>query len=77
MNVKQLIEILSKEDPEKRIIVDGYEGGFDELDEIKYKCITPNPDKTKEDLWYLGEFEECIKDPNSDEEMAILLPRKS
>jgi hypothetical protein len=76
MNVKELIEILSKQDPEKRIVVDGYEGGFDELDEIKYKCITPNPDKN-DDKWWLGEFEECIKDPNSDEEIAILLPRKS
>jgi hypothetical protein len=76
MNVKELIEILSKQDPQKRIVVDGYEGGFDELDEIKYKCITPNPDK-KDDKWWLGEFEECIKDPNSDEEIAILLPRKS
>jgi hypothetical protein len=77
MKVKELIEILSKEDPEKRIVVNGYEDGFDELDKIFYVCITPNPDKTKNDKWWLGEFEECIKDPNSDEEIAILLPRKS
>lgn len=77
MKAKELIELLSKEDPDKRVIVDGYEGGYDELDKIIHVCITPNPDKKKEDLWYLGEFEECIKDPNSDEEIAILLPRKS
>jgi patatin-like phospholipase/acyl hydrolase len=76
MNVKQLIEKLSLEDPEKRIVVSGYEGGYDELDKIIHVCITPNPDK-KQDKWWLGEFEECIKDPNSDEEIAILFPRKS
>jgi hypothetical protein len=77
MKVKDLIEKLKKEDPEMRIVVDGYEGGYDELENFKYVCISPNPDKEKEpdSLWYLGDFEECIY--TEGEEMALLLPRKS
>ena len=77
MKVKELIKLLQKEDPEKRIVTDGYEGGYDELDKLQYVCISPNPDKIKEPdkLWYLGQFEECIY--TEGEEMAILLPRKS
>jgi hypothetical protein len=77
MKVKDLISLLEKEDGDKRVIVNGYEGGFDELKELKYVCITPNPDKQKEpkNLWYLGDFEECIF--TDGEEMAILFPRTS
>jgi adenosylcobinamide amidohydrolase len=77
MNVKQLIEKLSLEDPEKRIVVAGYEGGFDEFDSIGYVRIKPDLNKKNKDLWYLGEFKECLKESNTDEEIAILLPRKS
>jgi hypothetical protein len=60
MKVKELIEILSKEDPEKRIVVNGYEGGFDELDKTFHVCITPNPDKTKNDKFLLNNKDDVL-----------------
>jgi hypothetical protein len=77
MKVKDLLELLKTQNPEMKIVVDGYEGGFDELDSIKHVCITENPDKKKDpkNLWWLGDYEECIF--SGTEETAILLPRKN
>lgn len=76
MRVKELIDLLLSENPDRRVVVDGYEEGFDELEKIQHICITPNPDKVgnPEKHWWLGEFEECIQAEG--EETAILLPRK-
>jgi hypothetical protein len=76
MKVKELIELLKKENPEQKVVVNGYEGGYDELDSLQYVCISLNPDKLKEPdkLWYYGDYEECIYVEG--EEMAILFPRK-
>jgi hypothetical protein len=70
MNVSDLINLLNQEDPNMKIVVDGYEGGYDELTKIKKICISPNPDN----VWWLGKYEECI--PAEGEEFAVLLPRK-
>lgn len=77
MKVKDLITLLEKEDPNKRVVVNGYEGGFDEVKEFKHVCISPNPDKLKDPskLWWMGDFEECIYAEG--EEIALLIPRKS
>lgn len=77
MNVKELIEKLTLEDPQKRVVVDGYESGFDEVDHLHNIKITPNINRKgseKDDCWWEGEFE-----LSSDEkgEEVILLPRKS
>jgi hypothetical protein len=77
MKVKELIKLLELQDPEKMIVVDGYEGGFNELKSIQHICININPDKEKdpEKLWYYGDYEECIPDPNFPEDYAIYFPR--
>jgi len=52
MNVQQLIEELQKHPPEMRVIVNGYEGGYKDLDSPNQKSIRLNvhpPDK-----WYYG-----------------------
>jgi hypothetical protein len=72
MTVKELIEKLSTEDQNKRVVVDGYELGYDELHSISHICITPNPDK--KDCWWVGEFEDGT--PKQGDEIAILLPRR-
>ena len=77
MKVKELIEYLALENPERRIVVDGYESGYDEVDKIKKVYIKPNPHKSdpeKDDNWWDGEFQETL---DKDCEIAILLPRKS
>ena len=69
MTVKQLIEELQKHNPDKLVLVNAYEEGFDELKkvyEIKVKY------KAKENYWQ-GNYEdypldECLVS-------AILLPR--
>lgn len=74
MRVKELLARLAVEDPEMRIVVNGYELGFDEPDTIRYVSVVPN--LTKKD--WEGEFEEVLL--NNDikgAELALLLPRKS
>ncbi len=43
MKVKKLIELLSKEDPEMQVFVNGYEGGYD-VPKIRHKQVKKNPD---------------------------------
>jgi hypothetical protein len=60
MKIKELIELLQKEDPETRVVVDGYESGYDEVCKISKVSIEPNPDNgdcEKDDRWWDGEFE--------------------
>lgn len=77
MKIKELISLLEKEDQDLQVVVDGYEGGYDSLKKLDKVCITKNTKKEKDpaSLWYLGEYNECISDENS--EHAILLPRSS
>jgi len=72
MTVKELIERLSLEDPNKRIVVDGYESGYDEVEKIILVNIQPNLSVSEKD--WEGEFEFTSE---KDSEVAILLPRKS
>lgn len=54
MNVKELIEELQSLDPEKMVVVAGYEGGFNELtgaSDIRLK-LNVNTE------WYYGKHEE-------------------
>lgn len=77
MTVKDLIEKLALEDPQKRVVVDGYESGFDEVDHLHNIKVIPNihrGDAEKDDCWWDGEFE--LSD-NEEGEDVILLPRKS
>ena len=77
MIVKELIERLSHEDPNKRVVVDGYESGYDEVDRIHYVNVIPNFDSDnnkKDDRLWSGEFESS---KNEKGEEVILFPRKS
>ena len=73
MTVKKLIDLLHKEDPDMRVVVQGYEGGYDEVDSLHKVPIVKN--KHKQDKWWDGEFLEVILDDA--DEVALLLPRKS
>lgn len=69
MKVKELLEILQKEDPETLFLVDGYEGDY--TTPIKTHQLYV---KKQEAEWYYGEYEPCPKE-DSDAIKAILLPR--
>jgi hypothetical protein len=77
MNVKDLINILKKENQKARVVVEGYESGYDEVSKISTVSIEPNPDKgdsEKDDKWWDGEF---FFSDKKNAEIAICLPRKS
>ena len=73
MTVKELIQRLSLEDPLMRVVVQGYEGGYDEVELTQLVPIAKN--KHKQDKWWDGEFLEVVIDDA--DEVALLLPRKS
>ena len=73
MKVKELIQKLSEQDPEMRVIVQGYEGGYDEVDSLHLVPMIKN--KHKQEKWWDGEFLEAVVDDA--DEIALLLPRKS
>jgi hypothetical protein len=65
MKVKELIEQLSKLDPELHVFVPGYEGGFSyagPVSDVKHFAL----DVYKE--WYYGKHEE-LSDPNDNKFM--------
>lgn len=69
MTVKELIELLQKEDPDKLILVTGYESGYDPLKEIRQIKVKYEPTEH----WWAGEYEEYPLDECDID--AILLPR--
>jgi len=73
MTVKDLIKHLSDQDPSMRVVVQGYEGGYDEVDSTHLVPIVKN--KHKQDKWWDGEFSEVVVDDA--DEIALMLPRKS
>lgn len=78
MKVKELIQILSQEDPEMRVVVDAYESGYDELDRLYQVEIARNPNADQK-TWE-GDFDEMstsYKITDQPVEIALCLPRKS
>lgn len=55
MTVKELIEKLQYEDPEKIIVAPGYEGGYDEISDISPIQLKLNVHSA--DTWYYGKHE--------------------
>ena len=69
MKIKELIELLHLLDPEMRVVVDGYENGYDEVCCARAVVVVPNPSPRN----WEGEFVDC----NQNGETVVLLPRKS
>jgi hypothetical protein len=74
MNVQQLIEELQKHPPEMRVIVNGYEGGYEDLASPHQKSIRLNvhaPDK-----WYYGQHDDedySLGSKDGSKETALLI----
>jgi len=71
MNAKELIEILSKVPPDSRIVVDGWERGYNEADHIEYVRITTNENKTTPWHFEIGDFR--VADDEEASEIAIFI----
>lgn len=69
MTVKELMEILQTQDPNKLVLVSGYEGGYDALQEVRPIKVIHSPSEH----WWEGDYEDYpLEECNID---AILLPR--
>ena len=53
MTAKELINLLQQHDPEKRVFVPGYEGGYDDVGSVE----TIQLKLGKHRCWYLGRHE--------------------
>ena len=71
MKVKELLEILQKENPETLVLVDGYEGDYTTPRNTHQLYV-----REREAEWYYGEYEPCPKE-DPDAIKAILLPRRN
>jgi len=69
MTVKELIEILQTQDPNKLVLVSGYEQGYDMLQEVRPIKVKHEPTER----WWAGEYEDYPLDECDID--AILLPR--
>jgi hypothetical protein len=67
MNVQQLIEELQKHPPEMRVIVKGYEGGYDDLDSPEQRSIRLNVHSPEN--WYFGRHEDEDYTPSSNDDI--------
>jgi len=65
MTIEALIHELSKHQPQTRVVVQGYEDGFDDISKVLSLAVEKNPD----DAWYYGRL---IKS-DGDGETAVLL----
>jgi len=74
MNIKQLIETLSKLDPELRVVTRGYEGGYDDIEwpvdkdspNVIDLALNVNP------VWYYGNHEMVSKDHRYGENIQVV-----
>ena len=65
MTVEELMDELTKLPADRRVVVQGYEDGFDDVSAIEPVLIEKNPS----DAWYYGRFASVSKDG----EEAVLL----
>ena len=72
MVVRELIKKLQEYDPEKRVIVNGYEGGYDDLQKVEDILIAININKKGS---YYGPHDDYDGDNLGKVERAIVLQR--
>jgi len=53
MKVKELIELLSQQDPEALVVISGYEDGLNDLDSVEQAHVQLNVNTT----WNYGKYE--------------------
>lgn len=70
MTARELINKLSEYNLDFKVVVNGYEDGYDEVKTLHIVNMEPNPDKSKK--YWEGEYNYSV---DSNSESAILLPR--
>ena len=62
MKVKELMKQLQLYNPEQMVVIGGYEGGYDEIEEVKEIKLQLNVNKA----WYYGKHESAMFDEDFD-----------
>jgi hypothetical protein len=52
MTVKELKEILNRYQDDTKVLVDGYEDGYNEIDDVSFETVVPNTNPS----WYEGKY---------------------
>lgn len=55
MTVAELMHILASQPGERRVVVDGYEGGLDDIETVDIVAIMPDANAVRQGLGYRGE----------------------
>jgi hypothetical protein len=69
MKVSELIKLLETLDQDKRVVISGYEGGVDDVDNLNITRILLNANSE----WYYGKHEEVFLEGPYDEEAYIIV----
>ena len=69
MKVKKLIEALQDHDPDKTVIVRGYEGGYNEVSKIIEMKVYPHPEQRAS---YYGEYEKIYQSDSAKNTTAAI-----
>jgi hypothetical protein len=69
MTVKELIEALQNYPPDTRVIVMGYESGYDDITLVKQIAILPE----EKPAWYIGRFDDAPQGNAGQAEQAVLV----
>ena len=73
MKIRDLIAALSQFDPEQRVIVHGWEGGFDDIGSVQTLGILVDEEKNTK---YFGPHSDAALKERKPDEVAILLAKK-
>jgi hypothetical protein len=68
MTVQELIQTLANYPGDARVVVQGYEGGYDAVSSVRSLMIRSNPDQA----WYYGRF---LEDAEGEEPAVLLFGR--
>jgi hypothetical protein len=72
MNAKELIDLLKNLPPDKKVVIRGYEDGFNDIKELKTVSIVYQSDSP----WYYGEYA-LSNDPDAIEAIELFGENKN
>jgi len=74
MKVKELMTLLEQEDPDARVVVNGYEGGYEDVGSIHPCPIIVREERSVQFSDLFGTHRRP-KDHEDHDEIAVLIPR--
>ena len=69
MTVKELISALQNYPPDTRVVVLGYESGYDDITIVKQVAIMPE----EKPVWYKGRYDDAPPEKADQAEHAVLV----